>query len=113
MTKVQFNDLDEFFEELAKLVEAKIVRVSTMSKESQQFPGVMYYMFVVAGVLNESGQVVELLVPCGDVVRGMKETPAPASERANELADKVRSRAQALGFDVRAGRFLAAEAAPC
>lgn len=113
MIKVQFNDVDEWLEELMRMTEAGVVRVCVVTRTSEKYPGSLYFVSVLAGAINESGQLVELSVPCGNALRHAAEGDNASIAKANELAQSVRERAKALGLDVRSGRFLAAEASPC
>jgi len=108
MICAQFNDVEEFFEDVWPQPSAEngdVMRVCVVRTRSSQFP--IFLFTVVAGVINDCAHLIELRQYCGDAVPGDENATGPKA--ADKLADEIRKRAKDLGFDVRAGRYLEAE----
>jgi hypothetical protein len=100
--KVKFTDVEQFFGEVMQTVDAHILRVDVVRIPTDKRDLVLFE--VVAGLVNEQAQIVELVLSCGSTSPG-----SDGATRAHALVNEIRTRASDLGFNVRAGRFLAAE----
>lgn len=117
--KVQFSDLDEFFEELCRdairrkdeslwfeNIERNLLRVTKSYQPTAHSP-IVYLLQVIAGDIVR-GQLIELTHTLGDVILGRDpQAPPPIEQRADALVADIAARAEALGLEVRAGRFVA------
>lgn len=101
---IRFNADSEFLEELGKFhIGPRVVRVTTRSEPSPQFPMLCLFT-IIAGFVDDEGRLVELVSYVGDVMRDDDNNPfwSVLANRRAALIDAVR----ALGHEVRSGRFL-------
>lgn len=104
--KVQFSDIDEFFaelhQEMAEGIERRLLRVTQLFQP--QPPGGV--VLVLAGALSH-GTLLEVRLPVGDLLPMRdRTTPTEVEQRADALVAAITARAEALGLEVRAGRFV-------
>jgi hypothetical protein len=105
---VQFNDIEEFMAELQAdraHIADDIMRLTKSYTQTKDHP--VYILAVVAGAVVR-GRLVECLLTLGTVLLPRDRPPDPnrLEQRADALVEELRTRAEALGLQVRAGRFV-------
>ena len=98
--RVVFTRAEEFLEELEReheLVERKIVRMCHLIERKRDLP--IFTLSIAAGIVV-LGQLIELKEFVGEVFEA-SEMPT----RAPVILEKLKTKAEALGLDIRAGRF--------
>ena len=102
---VKLTDVGEFIAELARdaeLVERRIVRLTQEARAAHG--GAFHYLLVHAGAVI-GGQLVCLTAYAGQHRgEGMEETKR-AYQRADELANRIRTACEAAGLETRPGAF--------
>jgi hypothetical protein len=104
--KVQFNQIDEFLEELTQEREAvtdRILRVTYVHAQQSGMPIVQ--LSVVAGVLVR-GVLIEFVQRCGDLWMRRSDSDAQTTQRAQDLLLRLEEAAHRLDLQIRRGRFL-------
>lgn len=99
---VQFNDIDEFIENLAKdreFVDRRIVRVTNLYRQSTLTPSIRHLTAIATTRI--SGELVRLEVYCGDLWGLGKDQPI--LDKAEALQRILINRCAELGIEVRSG----------
>lgn len=102
--KVRFNDVVEFLTELeTSCPQDNVIRATRQYCATQYAP--IRSVFVLAGYINGSGQLVELKTFCGQDWGGQFEESEQTAKKGDAILEQIRLEAQRLGFAMRAGAF--------